>query len=147
MPFIPIRGGNIRLRVSADSGTNWKLVDCEVDGSLDISSDQLDAPCKGEFFDTVEVGRSSGTGTINMIASDAKVSAANIIYSYLIDQQLKFTKLKFEFTQVKDDGSPLDTPVFIRGDGYVTDTSFTWEDHAFVSPSFTITFSDVIEHS
>lgn len=148
MAFVPLRGANIRIRTSEDGGSNWKLIDCEVDGSLSTSGNQLDASCKGESFDVVSVGRSTGQATLSMVVSDTTASTTLQILSKLIALQFKLTKIKVEFTEYDTGGTiPKSPAVYIRGDAYVTSNSWTFEDHQFVSNSVTFTFAGEIDHS
>ena len=150
MPLELLRGSNLRVRMQIkkdDDTLVWIPVDCEVDCSLNISAATLDASCKGEFFDIVEPGRSSATGTINMIASDTKESNALFIMGKSIEAQLKGTKMKIEITQTEDDGDIISTPVRISGDAYITSNSWSFEDHQFVNNSIGFTFAGEVEHS
>ena len=83
-----------------------------------------------------------------MLASDTKESSTNAIVSYLIQKMLARTKLKFEFAETNDKGVvPTAKPVYIRGDAYISDCPWSFEDQQFVNTSFTFTFGGVIEHS
>lgn len=148
MPLVLLTGSKLRIRILPSGETKWVKVDCEVDCSLNISGETLDATCKGEFFGVVEPGRSSGTGTINMIASDTKASNEVYILSKFIDTQLKRTSIKIEITETDDKGVvPTTNPVYVRGDAFITGNSWNFADHQFVDNSISFTFAGEIEHS
>lgn len=152
MPLILLRGSNVRARVklATEADTAFKLFDCEVDGSLDLSNEELTSQCKGDFWDLIAAGLSSGTGNISLLASDTKVSTTNAIVNYLIDHQLKRTRLTLEFAETDDEGAlPSDSTkqVYIRGDAFISDCTWNFPNQQFVDTSFTFTFGGSIEHS
>ena len=147
MPLVILRGSNIRVRLSIDGGTNWKLIDCEVDSSFTLANDPLEGSCKLEFFDTVEAGRTTGTGTINFIASDTKDSTALEVVSAITEKLLALKVFKLEFTEIKDDGTVDSGAKNIRGDAVFTSVDFTFEDHQFVTPSVSFTFSGEVDQT
>ena len=69
------------------------------------------------------------------------------VVSAITEKLLALKVFKLEFTEIKDDGTVDSGAKNIRGDAVFTSVDFTFEDHQFVTPSVSFTFSGEVDQT